>query len=229
MKLYSAPLSLYARKVEIALLEKQIQFERVMVPFTQEAGYQPKNPTVLSVNPKGQVPVLQDGALNLYDSTVILEYLEDAYPERALMPRTAGERARCRQLELFADEVMIVPLRAFMHRTGPRPKDNSLWSEWEQKASLAQGTIAAQFVTLEDELGRNSGFCELISAADISIFMMVLYSQRLGGPSLERTPNLLAWYKRLSQRPAFRTVIDEIRQADAELSQPVEGAYLDAD
>jgi glutathione S-transferase len=43
MKFYSAPLSLYTRKVEIALHEKQIKFERVRVPFTQETGYQLKN------------------------------------------------------------------------------------------------------------------------------------------------------------------------------------------
>ena len=110
MKLFSGPLSLYARKVEIALREKAIAFERIMVPFTQEAGYRPRNPVVMAANPKGQVPVLQDGDLTLYDSTVILEYLEDACPGPALMPGTPAERARCRQLELYADEVMIVPL-----------------------------------------------------------------------------------------------------------------------
>jgi glutathione S-transferase len=229
MKLYSAPLSLYARKVEIALREKQIQFERVMVPFTQEVGYQPKNPMVMAFNPKGQVPVLQDGELTLYDSTVILEYLEDAYPKPTLMPKTPVERARCRQLELFADEVMIVPLRALMHRTGPRPSDGTLWNEWEQKASLAQDIIAAQFVMLENVLVANKGFCEFTSTADISIFMMVLYSQRLGGSPLRQTQHLKAWFKELLRRPAFRTITDEIRQADLELSQPVSGAYDDLD
>ena len=66
MKLYSGPLSLFARKVEIALGEKGIAFERIMVPFTQERGYQPKHPDVLAVNPKGQVPVLMDGELGLF-------------------------------------------------------------------------------------------------------------------------------------------------------------------
>ena len=63
MKLYSAPLSLFARKVEIALREKGLAFERVMVPFSQERGYAPKHPDVLAANPKGQVPVLVDGDL----------------------------------------------------------------------------------------------------------------------------------------------------------------------
>src|SRR3954451_9976116 len=58
MKLYSGPLSLFSRKVEIALHEKGLAFERVMVRFTQTEGYHPKHPDVLAANPKGQVPVL---------------------------------------------------------------------------------------------------------------------------------------------------------------------------
>ena len=53
MKLYSGPLSLFSRKVEIALGEKGLAFEREMVAFTQERGYQPKHPDVLAANPKG--------------------------------------------------------------------------------------------------------------------------------------------------------------------------------
>ena len=76
MILYSGPLSLFARKVEIALAEKQLAFERVLVPFTQTMGYAPRHKAVLKANPKGQVPVLIDGDLTLYDSTIIVEYLE---------------------------------------------------------------------------------------------------------------------------------------------------------
>ena len=119
MQLYSGPLSLFSRKVEIALLEKGLPFERVMVPFTQTVGYSPKNANVLRTNPKGQVPVLIDGELGLYDSTVIIEYLDEAYPQVALFPASAKDRAECRLLDVFADEVMLVPIRALMHRTGP--------------------------------------------------------------------------------------------------------------
>ena len=97
MLLYSGPLSLFSRKVEIALNEKGLPFERVMVPFTQAAGYAPKHPAVLAANPKAQVPVLVDGDLTLFDSTLIFEYLEDAYPVPPLYPATAAARARCRR------------------------------------------------------------------------------------------------------------------------------------
>src|ERR1700682_1793069 len=99
MKLYSGPLSLFSRKVEIALHEKGLAFERVMVPFSQATGYAPKHPDVLAANPKAQVPVLVDGDLTLFDSTLILEYLEDAYPRPALWPADAKARARGRQIE----------------------------------------------------------------------------------------------------------------------------------
>src|SRR5438105_12196727 len=96
MKLYSGPLSLFSRKAEIALREKRLDFERVMVPFSQSRGYSPKHPDVLAANPKAQVPVLIDGDLTLFDSTLIIEYLEDAYPDPPLHPRPPRDRARGR-------------------------------------------------------------------------------------------------------------------------------------
>ena len=68
----SMPLSLFSRKVEIALRDKSITFEREMVPFTQAHGYEPRHPVVLAVNPKRQVPVLIDGDLALFDLTLDL-------------------------------------------------------------------------------------------------------------------------------------------------------------
>src|SRR6266567_1379206 len=116
MLLYSGPLSLFSRKVEIVLAEKTLAFERVLVPFSQTKGYAPKHPAVLAANPKGQVPVLIDGDVTLYDSTVIAEYLEDKIPNPSLFPRQPEARARCRLLELEADEVLLVPVRALMFR-----------------------------------------------------------------------------------------------------------------
>src|SRR3546814_15390197 len=120
MKLYSGPLSLFARKVEIALGEKGLAFEREMVPFSQGEGYSPKHPAVLAANPTGQVPVLVDGDLTLFDSTVIFEYLAAAYPQPPLMPRPPSARAQCRLLELTADEILLRPFRA---RMSPNPPD----------------------------------------------------------------------------------------------------------
>jgi glutathione S-transferase len=226
MKLYSAPLSLFSRKVEIALREKGLPFERVMVLFSQSRGYSPKHPDVVAANPKEQVPVLVDRGLTLYDSTVILEYLEDAYPSPPLYPRAAAERARCRLFDLFADEVMLVPLRALMHRTGPRPLDPERWAADEAKAEQAEVVLERHLADLDQRLRGRPYVCGAFSTADISVFMAVLYGQRLGGPALDgRRQALSDWYSRLSGRPAFAEVAAEIAAADRELSTPVEGAH----
>lgn len=224
MKLYSGPLSLFSRKVEIALREKELSFDRVFVPFSQTAGYNPKYPEVLAANPKGEVPVLTDGDLVLFDSTLILEYLEDAYPDPPLYPSSPAERARCRLLDLFADEIMLVPLRDLMHRTEPRAADPERWAAAEAGAGQAEAVIAGHLAGLDDRLGDRRYLCTAFSAADISVFMVTLFSQRLGGPPLEEHRALSAWYQRLMDRPAFREVTREIRTADRELSAPVEGA-----
>ena len=225
MKLYSGPLSLFARKVEVALKEKGLQFERVMVPFSQTRGYNPKHSDVLAANPKGQVPVLADGALTLFDSTVILEYLEDAYPQPALYPCDPVERARCRLLDLFADEIMLLPLRALMHRNTPGERDAGRWAADETKARGAEGELDGQFAELNRTLADRDYLCGSFGAADISVFMMVFYALRLGGPSLDKHSALAGWYKRLLERAAFATVASEILAADRELSAVVEGAF----
>jgi glutathione S-transferase len=225
MKLYSGPLSLFARKVEIALLEKQLPFECVMVAFSQTAGYSPKHPDVLAANPKGQVPVLTDGDLTLFDSTLILEYLEDAYPKPPLYPQSPVERARCRLLELYADEIMLMPLRLLMHRNTPGERDEGQWAAKESKAKDAEKELDRQFSDLEARLGDEEYLCGSFTAADISVFMMMLYTLRLGGPALDNHPALGRWYRRLLQRPAFSAVVSEILAVDKELSAPVDKAF----
>ncbi|QRM31788.1 glutathione S-transferase family protein [Microvirga sp. VF16] len=225
MKLYSGPVSLFSRKVEIALHEKGLPFEQILVPFTQTNGYSPKNPDVLAINPKGQVPVLVDGDLSLYDSTVILEYLEDAYPEPALYPKTPAERARSRLFDVFGDEIMLAPLRFLMHRTEPKPDDLTGWEAKELKAREAEPVLAGHFAELDRALQGKDYLCGAFSAADIAVFMAVFWSRRLGGPSLRGYDALAAWYARLSARPAFAKVVSEILAADAELSAPVEEAF----
>ena len=110
MKLYSGPLSLFTAKVRIALDEKALAYERVEVGWSLAQRYEPHHPDVVALNPKRQVPVLVDGDVVVYDSTIVLEYLEDRYPEPPLYPRDAIARARCRQLEAAADEILFPPL-----------------------------------------------------------------------------------------------------------------------
>src|SRR5690349_11644051 len=203
MKLYSGPLSLFSRKVEIALGEKGLAYERVMVPFTQERGYQPKHPDVLAVNPKGQVPVLVNGDLALFDSTLIFEYLEDAYPSPPLMPSGAAARARCRMEELRADEVLFPVARQLAYRTEAAPADPKQRQANEEAGSRTEDALRSHFAALDRELVGRDFFCGALSVADIAMFMSVLWTQRLKGPALTSYPALHAWYQRVAARPPF--------------------------
>ena len=221
MLLYSGPLSLFARKVEIVLAEKTLTFDRVMVPFTQTMGYSPKNPAVLAANPKGQVPVLVDGDLVLYDSTVIIEYLEDAYPAPSLFPKEPKARAKCRLLELEADEVLLVPVRALMFRSEPPGPDTARRQEQEHLAAKAEDKLLEHYAMLAAKLGSQDYFCGNFSVADIATFMTIHHGLRLGAPPLSGHQNLSAWHLRLAKRPSFATVIADMAAADRELSHPV--------
>lgn len=219
--LYTGPLSLFSRKVEIALCEKGLAFERITVPFNQTTGYDPKHPEVLALNPRGQVPVLNDDGLVVYDSTVILEYLDEAYPQPALYPATPAERARCRMDELFADEIMLAALRPLMHRTAPAVQDRDRRAALAADAQIAETALLRHYGALDERLAGRAFFSEALSAADIALFTSVLYSLRLGGPALGAFQGLSDWFVRLSKRPAFARVADEIAEADRRLSVPV--------
>ena len=218
MKLYSAPLSLFARKIEIALGEKGLAYERVMVPFTQAAGYAPKHPDVLAANPKGQVPVLVDGDLTLFDSTLIFEYLEDAYPMPPLYPPGAKARARCRTIELSADEILLPLVRNLMFRNAPPDPDPERQRLRESDAERAEAAISAYYGGLADTLGDRAYFCGEFSVADIAMFMTVLFVLRLRGPRLAGFPSVAAWYERVGARPSAAKAAAEIAAADRELS-----------
>jgi glutathione S-transferase len=216
--LYVGPLSLFSRKVEIALREKGLLYAREMVPFTQAAGYSPKHPAVAAANPLKKVPVLVDRDLTLFDSTLILEYLEDAYPEPPLYPREARAKAKCRLVELEADEILFAPVRNLLYRTEPPLADAGRQAAREEEGRRAEAEIDRQFAGLDARLEARDHFCGAFSVADIGMFMTVLFTQRLKGPRVSRHPRLAAWYARMLNRPSCAKAAEEIAAADRILS-----------
>lgn len=218
MKLYSGPLSLFSRKVEIALREKDLNVEREMVPFSQADGYFPKHPAVLKANPKGQVPVLVDGDLTLFDSTLINEYLEDAYPDPPILPGAPAMRARCRLLELTADEILLPLVARLMYRTEPSDPDPKAQQAKVEEGKRAEAEIDACYKTLDRQLEDKEHFCGTFSVADIAIFMVMAFAKRLGGPDHAHHGTLQAWYNRVAGRPAVAPILREIVDADSALT-----------
>ncbi len=100
MLLYEHPLSSYAQKVKIALREKEVAFD-LELPASFGTGRE--DGPFAAANPRGEVPVLIDGDLRLFESTVILEYIEERWPEPALLPRDPAARAQARLTEEICD------------------------------------------------------------------------------------------------------------------------------
>jgi glutathione S-transferase len=220
--LYVGPLSLFSRKAEIALREKGLPYARELVAFTQAQGYSPKHPAVVAGNPLRKVPVLverrPEGDLTLFDSTVIMEYLEDAYPTPPLYPRDPAAKAKCRLVELEADEILFLPVRNLLFRTEPPLADAAQQAARVEEGIRADAEIDRQFAGLDARLDGRDYFCGEFSAADIGMFMTVLFTQRLKGPRVSAHPRLAAWYARMLNRPSCAKTAEEMAAADKELS-----------
>ncbi|OOG39983.1 glutathione S-transferase family protein [Polaromonas sp. A23] len=195
--LYSGPLSMFGAKVQIAALEKGIDFELVMVPFEMKRLYQPRHPEVARINPKQQVPVLVHGELEIFDSTQIFEYLEELQPELPLWPSGRAAKARARLLEHQSDEVYFPPIIRLM----------SLQDQPQDPVAIAAREASMSYYRKMDALlAERDYLAGPFSFADIAFYMAQLFGERMGAAMDEGTPRLLAWRERISQRPAVRQV-----------------------
>ncbi|MBK80749.1 MAG: glutathione S-transferase [Gammaproteobacteria bacterium] len=97
---YDHPLSPYGQKVKIALLEKGVDFD---APLPTNIGSGSTDGEFARVSPRGEVPALVHGETAVFESSVILDYIEDTWPEPALLPASPAERARVRMLENVID------------------------------------------------------------------------------------------------------------------------------
>ena len=190
--LYDDVFSPYARKVRIALYEKDVPFERL------RALHGDCNRTdFIHVNPRAEVPAIVDGAFSLYDSTIICEYLDDRYPEPSLYPQEPQARAKCRLIEDLADTQLDAALYAIaiveMGRGEQFP---------EMRAAVARD-LERIYSDLETALGDAQFFCGAYSLADIAILPHVMAASFLGfalDPS--RYPKLSGWMDSVQTRPA---------------------------
>ncbi|HTP75559.1 MAG TPA: glutathione S-transferase family protein [Rhizomicrobium sp.] len=100
LTVYEHPLSPYAQKVKIALDEKGVGY---VTRMPNAIGTGQPDPEFLKANPRGEVPALIDGDDTIFDSTIILEYIEDKWPEPALLSREPIAAARARMIEEVMD------------------------------------------------------------------------------------------------------------------------------
>jgi glutathione S-transferase len=197
MTIYSGPLSMFGAKVQIAAQEKGLDFDLVMVPYDPVLGYTPRHSEVLRINPKGQVPVLTHGGLEIFDSTQIFEYLEDLQPNPPLWPRDSKARALARRLEHQSDEIYFPHIIRLMNL-------HEHLDDPVAVASIAAAT--AYYREMEEALGAHAWLARDYSYADIAFYMAAVFGERRGAPITAASPRLLQWRERMTQRPAVRAV-----------------------
>ena len=203
MRLHWHPFSLFPRRIRIALAEKGIAYDDVLVDLP---GGATREPAFRALNPFGQVPVLEDGELVLYESVAILEYLEETHPEPALLPRDRTRRALARQGMLAAGDYLAPPFHRWLARFfTPEPA----WDRDDQ--TRAAGAVATYLDVLAATLGDGRTYL----AGDFSLadvchvpFVCELAQVELGALLADRPP-VARWVDRLNARPSVRATRPE--------------------
>lgn len=209
MLLYEHPLSSYAQKVKIALREKGLDF-RAETPAaigTGEAGG-----AFAAASPRNEVPALIDGQAHIFDSTIILEYLEDKYPSPPLLPRDPAARAKARMIEEICDTLYeavnwgLSEIRWFKRADGEQAE--------KMKAVAARQTAELQ-AWLTEKLGTAPWFHgDSFGWADLSVAPYVNRSFFYGLGTPAGSP-LARWRERLCDRPSVAATFAEFEAAAA--------------
>ena len=161
-----------------------------------------KVPEVLRFHPLGKVPWITDDDEVVFDSTVINEYLDEAYPLPPLLPKLPAMRARARALENFGDEgVLSTHLPMIWMPWWSPPEQRDLDSMARGRERLRTQT----FPFLERELAGRDYLCDTFSLADVP-FMAVAMVLAVDGMDLGAFPVIRRYLERLRQRPSYRAI-----------------------
>lgn len=200
MKLYDFMPCPFGQKVRIVLAEKSLEYELIPVDITQNEH---RRPELLRLNPFGKVPVLVDDESVIYDSSVIIEYLEDEYPEPPVLPAVGSSalRARARLLEDLADTTFSPQVGQLMAEMA-RP-------EAERDPARIQRlvrTIERTLDYLNHELNGQQFLAGDFSIADIGFTPRLLLLANLGVAAGLNRPNVEGWLRRLLERPSIESL-----------------------
>ena len=199
MKLIASPTSPYVRKVRIALAEKRIEYALVL-----DAPWEPGS-KVADVNPLGKVPVLVlDDGTALFDSRVIVEYLDTVSPVSRLIPAPSRQRIAVRRCEALADGICDAAGAIIVEGRRPARQQSKAWIERQQcKVVLGVKELAR-------DLGGKAWCCgDGYTLADIAAGCALGYLD-LRQPELPWRvdyPNLGLLADKLATRPSFAETV----------------------
>lgn len=196
MKLIGTPTSPYTRKARIVLAEKRIEYE-FAIDSPNDAGTR-----VASFNPLGKVPVLIiDDDTTVFDSRVIVEYLDNASPVTKLIPEDTRHRIQVRRWEALADGCTDATVAVVTEKRRPANLQSADWMAHQQ------GKIDRALNVMSDELGaRNWCTGEFFNLSDIAVGCCLGFLDlRLPQLNWRKTyPNLARLSDKLAQRASFK-------------------------
>lgn len=199
MKLIGSLTSPYVRKVRIVLIEKNLAYDFVNDPPWAADS------TVPEYNPLGKVPALvtDDGA-TLFDSNVLIDYLELIAPVPAVLDRNPHEALQLKQLVALADGITEAGIAILIEGRRPPEKQHAEWVE-RQRGKIERGLVALEQLAQGGQWLHGDAF----GAADITAGCMLFWLD-FRMPYLHwrtTSPALHALAARLGERPAFQQTV----------------------
>ena len=198
MKLIGSHTSPYVRKVRIVMTEKKLDYTFVLEDVWSEQT------RIVDANPLGKIPCLiMEGGEALFDSRVIVEYLDTLSPVGKLIPPVGRERAEVKTWEALADGVMDAALLARMEAVWPKRTEEQRSQAWIDRQF---GKIKASLDAMSRGLGDKS-FCSgtHFSLADVAVGSALGYLD-FRFPQLawrDTHANLVRLQDKLMQRASF--------------------------
>ncbi len=194
MKLVGSLTSPFVRKVRIVLSEKRIVYDfDVDIPWESDTR-------VAEHNPLGKVPILiMDDGTTLYDSRVIVDYLDSANPVSRLMPEFNRERSMVKRWEALADGISDAATTIFLERKRPESLQSAEWISRQQRKAMLGLEVAAR------DLG-DKKWCEgnVYTLADVALGCTLGYlSFRFPEMKWRMFPNLVRLVDALEERASF--------------------------
>lgn len=192
IRLYGFPLSGHSHRVEMFLSLLDVPYEFIHVDLPNKAQ---KTAEFLARNPRGQVPVIEDGDITLYDSTAILVYLAKRYGNSGWLPEDAVDAAKVQQfLSLASGEILEGPGKARLVKVFNAPHDYAL-------ATQKAGTLL-QLLDEHMAGGRSFLVGTHPTIADIACYSYVAHAPE-GGVSLTPYPHVRSWLARVESLRNF--------------------------
>jgi glutathione S-transferase len=187
LTLYDAARCPYCARARIALAEKGLEYEVMEVDLNDRPQW------IYEKNPTGRVPVIEEDAWILPESSVILEYLDERYPEPALLPADPADRALAR-VWIFRHDDFTRPYYALR-----RGEEGAAEKFDEQLAKLEDALSKQEWLT-----GAEYGL------ADIAYVPWVLRARDMLHISFDAFPAVREWLERLEQRPAIAREVETV-------------------